>query len=97
MVVWPQRCRVLSDHAVPRPDVLFPPEGGQPPGLFISFVDHPFLGVDLHLYLGWPASSALHFSARLGAIPWDGVLCNVDCSKLGRNVERPAHTPRRLG
>ena len=73
MVVRPQRRRVLPHDAVPRHDVLFPAESGESPGVFVSAFDHPFLGADLHLHLGRPASSALHGAAGLGAIARDGV------------------------
>ena len=47
MVVWPQRRRVLPDHAVSRPDVLFPAEGGEPADFFLPAFDHSFLGADV--------------------------------------------------
>ena len=91
MVVRPQRRRVLPHHAVPRPDVLLPAQGGEPPGVFLPALDHSFLGADLHLHLGRAASPALHRAAGLGAIARHGVLGDARRAVLGRHVERPAH------
>ena len=68
MVVRAQRRGVLPHHALPRPDVLLPAEGGESPGVFLPALDHSFLGADLHLHLGRAASPALHRAAGLGAI-----------------------------
>jgi hypothetical protein len=97
VVVRAQRRGVLPDHAVPRPDVLLPAEGGQPPGLLLPAVDHPFLGADLHLHLGRSAPPALQRAARLGAVARHGVLDHAHRSLLGRHAQRPADAARRVG
>ena len=96
VVVRPQRGRLPPDHAVPRPDVLLPAEGGQPPGLLLSTVDHPLLDAGLHLHLGRPAPPALHRPARLGLDPRHAVLGDAVDAVLGRHAERSADPARRL-
>ena len=44
-------------------DVLFHPETGRTPGLFLQAVDHPLLVADLPLYLGRSAPPALYRAA----------------------------------
>ena len=76
VVVRAQRGRVLPDHAVPRPDVLLPAEGGGAPGLLLPAVDHPLLVAGLHLHLGRPAPPALHRAAGVG-LARSGMLFSV--------------------
>ena len=63
VVVRPQRGRLLPDRGLPGNDVLLHSEGGGPAGLFLSPVDRALLDFDLPVYLGWPASPALHRTA----------------------------------
>ena len=63
VVVRPQRGRLLPHRRLPRHHVLLHSQALRPAGLFLSPVDHPFLGADLPLHLGRPASPALHGAA----------------------------------
>ncbi|OQB88280.1 MAG: hypothetical protein BWX84_03151 [Verrucomicrobia bacterium ADurb.Bin118] len=97
MVVRAQRGGVLPDHPLSRPDVLLPPQGGEPAGVQLPAFDHSFLGIDFHLHLGGPAPSALHRAAGLGAIAGHGFQCDAGGAELGRHVERVAHAARGVG
>ena len=46
--------------------VLFPAEGGEPSGVFLSAFDHPLLVAGVHLHLGGSAPFAQHLAAAAG-------------------------------
>ena len=97
VVVWPQRRRLLPDHADPRHHVLFPAEGRQPPGLFLPAVHHPLLVAGLHLHLGRPAPPAQYRPAALAANARHALLAHALGTLVGRHAQRPAHPARRVG
>ena len=65
----------------------FVPKQAQRP-VYLSSVGGPFLGADRDLYVGWPASSALHIIAELGAVNRHGVLDHPARTVLGRHDQR---------
>ena len=81
----------LGDH------VLLHPQARRAAGLFLPAVDHPFLGADLPLHLGRPASSALHRAAGLGADARHDLLDHAVDAVLGRHDQRPDDAVGRLG
>jgi Cytochrome C and Quinol oxidase polypeptide I len=97
VVVRPQ-CRWLLSHGgIPGHDVLFRAQAGQPPHLLLSSVDHPFLGLDLHVHLGRTPSLALHSLARLGANFRYGVLGHAVDAIVGWHDQRPDDVVGSLG
>jgi cytochrome c oxidase cbb3-type subunit 1 len=64
--------------------------------LFLSPLDHPLLGADLHLYLGRSSPPALHRAADWTADAGHGVLCDVD-AVLGQDDQRPDDAERAHG
>ena len=66
----------------------FIPEARRAAGLFLSAVDHPFLGDHLSLHLGRPASSPLHRAAGLGADARHDVFDHAVDAVLGRHDQR---------
>ena len=97
VVVRPQRGRLLPDRRLPRHHVLLHSEARRAAGLFLPAVDHPFLGADLPLHLGRPASSALHGAAGLGADARHDVLDHAVDAVMGRHDQRPDDAVGRLG
>ena len=88
VVVWAQRCGLLSDHRVSRDDVLLRAQAGRTAGVFLSVVDRPLLGTDHPVHLGGSASLALHRLAGLGAIAGHGHVDHPPGAKLGRHDQR---------
>src|SRR5690606_1795549 len=86
MVVWTQRCCLLSNHALPGADVLLPSKGCKPAGLLLSTLHHPLLVAHLHIHMGGTTPLAVYVASRLGAVARNGVLHNADCSFMGRDA-----------
>ena len=96
VVVRPQRGRVLPDHAVPRPHVLLPAEGGGAAGVQLPAVDPPLLVAGLHLHLGRAAPPALHGAAAVGVDARHDLQRDAVDAVVGRHDQRPAHAARRV-
>ena len=73
VVVRPQRGRLLPHCRLSGDDVLLHPKAGGTADLLVSPVGRALLGADLHLHVGRPTSLALHRTAGLGAVAWNGV------------------------
>ena len=77
--------------------LLLHSEAGRAAGLFLPPVDHPFLGLDLHVYLGGPPSPALHRAAGLGADARHDVFDHAVDAFLGWHDQRSDDVVRRMG
>ena len=81
-----KRGRLLPDGRLPGHDVLLHSQAGEPAGLFLPAVDHPFLVADLSLYLGrtappaltalpdWAQTLGMVFSIMLWMPSWGGMI-----------------------
>src|SRR5690606_2213363 len=96
VVVRPQRRRLLPYHAVPRADVLLPPEGGQPPGVLVPAVHRPLLEPRLHLHLGRAAPPQLYRRARMGRHAGHDLLRDAVDAVVGRHDQRALYAARRV-
>jgi cytochrome c oxidase cbb3-type subunit I/II len=61
----------------------FVPKGSQPAGIFLQIINHPFLGINIFIHLGWSSPFIIYIIARLGSIFRSRILGNVNCSNHG--------------
>ena len=75
----------------------FVPKRAERPVYSYQAVHRSLLGAVLHLHLGWPAPSALHGSAGLGADAWHDLLGHPVDAFLGWHDQRPYDPVGRVG